>query len=52
MRPLPWRLLRKLPGFLVRPRGSYVRLDHALAECDEIVAVEDELAEERRAELS
>jgi hypothetical protein len=47
IRPLPWRLLRELPGFLVLPRGSYVRLEHALAVCEEIEAVEEELAAER-----
>ena len=45
-RPLPWRTLRELPGLLVLPRGSYVRLEHALAVCDEIEAIQKELAAE------
>ena len=38
---------RELPGLLVLPRGSYVRLEHALAVCEEIEAIQEELAAER-----
>lgn len=48
-RPLPWRALRAADaGFLLTPRGSYARLDLALDHCAEILALEMELAAERR----
>jgi hypothetical protein len=47
-RPLPWQTLRELAdGFLILPRGSYVRVDRALEECAEIEAVNDELSTEQ-----
>lgn len=46
-RPLPWRALREAdPGFLVRPQGSYARLNCALERFAETLAVEDELRTE------
>lgn len=46
-RPLPWRRLRQLDGLLMLPRGSFVRLDHALEAVEQILDVEEELRVER-----